>query len=327
MSEPVPAAPHLHPSRRRREDRLRSPALLPRRGPGGRAPRHSAGFKVCIIGPDGVGKSSLLALVACARAIQSGRLEVLGGDMGSARHATASPADRLHAPRPGQNLYPTLTCTRTWTSSRALRMDGASAKGASRSSAGHGASPPSPTAPRQAVGARSRSRACAGASHPRTRPADPGRATTGVDPLSRRRSGTPRAHARRPAGMSVSSPRPTWRRRRDSTGGRHERRSRACRLSPAGLSGATGSASLEEAFHRPAAARNAKATGRWSYRRGRGQGLRGRRSRPRPHDALGDFNGRGHRELRIGAGNLRLPRHQRQRQDHDAEEAHGASAC
>lgn len=38
------------------------------------------------IGPDGVGKSSLLALIAGARKIQQGSVHVLGGDMADARH-------------------------------------------------------------------------------------------------------------------------------------------------------------------------------------------------------------------------------------------------
>src|SRR3989344_5665286 len=41
---------------------------------------------VGLIGPDGVGKSSLLSLVAGARALQQGHIEVLGGDIASARH-------------------------------------------------------------------------------------------------------------------------------------------------------------------------------------------------------------------------------------------------
>ncbi|RPH65996.1 MAG: ATP-binding cassette domain-containing protein, partial [Hyphomicrobiales bacterium] len=45
-----------------------------------------AGHMVGMIGPDGVGKSSLLALIAGARAMKGGRVEVLGGDMGEARH-------------------------------------------------------------------------------------------------------------------------------------------------------------------------------------------------------------------------------------------------
>lgn len=49
-----------------------------------------AGCIVGLIGPDGVGKSSLLALIAGARALQDGRLQVLGGDMASARIVAGS---------------------------------------------------------------------------------------------------------------------------------------------------------------------------------------------------------------------------------------------
>ena len=45
-----------------------------------------AGCMVGIIGPDGVGKSSLFALIAGAKKIQSGHIDVLGGDMAQARH-------------------------------------------------------------------------------------------------------------------------------------------------------------------------------------------------------------------------------------------------
>ncbi len=44
---------------------------------------------VGLIGPDGVGKSSLLALIAGARIIQHGQVEVLGGDMAQRRHRNA----------------------------------------------------------------------------------------------------------------------------------------------------------------------------------------------------------------------------------------------
>ena len=40
-----------------------------------------AGRMVGLIGPDGVGKSSLLALVSGARAIQQGRVWALGADL------------------------------------------------------------------------------------------------------------------------------------------------------------------------------------------------------------------------------------------------------
>ncbi|WP_438969780.1 ribosome-associated ATPase/putative transporter RbbA [Methylophaga sp.] len=45
-----------------------------------------AGTIVGLIGPDGVGKSSLLSLIAGARKLQLGSLNVLGGDMASRRH-------------------------------------------------------------------------------------------------------------------------------------------------------------------------------------------------------------------------------------------------
>ncbi|WP_281492267.1 ATP-binding cassette domain-containing protein [Desulfosarcina cetonica] len=43
---------------------------------------------VGFIGPDGVGKSTLLGILAGARRIQSGTVTVLGGDMRSRRHRT-----------------------------------------------------------------------------------------------------------------------------------------------------------------------------------------------------------------------------------------------
>ncbi|MBK7416944.1 MAG: ribosome-associated ATPase/putative transporter RbbA [Dechloromonas sp.] len=65
---------------------------------------------VGLIGPDGVGKSSLLALVSGARMIQSGKVEVLGGDIGE-RQFRASVQPRIaYMPQGlGKNLYPTLS--------------------------------------------------------------------------------------------------------------------------------------------------------------------------------------------------------------------------
>ena len=40
-----------------------------------------AGATVGLIGPDGVGKSTLLSLIAGVKIIQSGQINVLGGDM------------------------------------------------------------------------------------------------------------------------------------------------------------------------------------------------------------------------------------------------------
>ena len=45
-----------------------------------------AGCTVGLLGPDGVGKSTLLSLVAGAKRMQDGAVEVLGGNMASARH-------------------------------------------------------------------------------------------------------------------------------------------------------------------------------------------------------------------------------------------------
>ncbi|MGD2083579.1 MAG: ATP-binding cassette domain-containing protein, partial [Chromatiales bacterium] len=69
-----------------------------------------AGCTVGLIGPDGVGKSTLLALIAGVRRLQSGSVRVLGGDL-------ADPGFRIHlctrvAYMPqglGRNLYGTLS--------------------------------------------------------------------------------------------------------------------------------------------------------------------------------------------------------------------------
>jgi ribosome-dependent ATPase len=69
-----------------------------------------AGGTVGLIGPDGVGKSSLLSLIAGARAIQTGRIEVLGGDMATARHRRVVCPRIAYMPQGlGRNLYPTLS--------------------------------------------------------------------------------------------------------------------------------------------------------------------------------------------------------------------------
>jgi ribosome-dependent ATPase len=69
-----------------------------------------AGRMVGLIGPDGVGKSSLLALVSGVRMIQTGTVEALGGDMGD-RHHRASVCPRIaYMPQGlGKNLYMTLS--------------------------------------------------------------------------------------------------------------------------------------------------------------------------------------------------------------------------
>ena len=62
-----------------------------------------AGRMVGFIGPDGVGKSSLLSIVAGARQIQSGSVFVLDGDMaGCGASRRGLPSHRLYAARIGQ---------------------------------------------------------------------------------------------------------------------------------------------------------------------------------------------------------------------------------
>lgn len=69
-----------------------------------------AGCMAGIIGPDGVGKSTLLSLIAGARAIQNGRIEVLGGDMADASHRKIAYPRIAYMPQGlGRNLYPTLS--------------------------------------------------------------------------------------------------------------------------------------------------------------------------------------------------------------------------
>jgi ribosome-dependent ATPase len=69
-----------------------------------------AGCMVGLIGPDGVGKSSLLSIVAGARQIQSGKVFVLGGDMADALHRAAICPRIAYMPQGlGRNLYPDLS--------------------------------------------------------------------------------------------------------------------------------------------------------------------------------------------------------------------------
>ena len=68
------------------------------------------GCMVGVIGPDGVGKSTLFSLVAGARAVQSGQIEVLGRDMTDARHRRQVCPRIAYMPQGlGRNLYPTLS--------------------------------------------------------------------------------------------------------------------------------------------------------------------------------------------------------------------------
>lgn len=69
-----------------------------------------AGAMTGLIGPDGVGKSSLLAVLAGARRFRHGRVEVLGGDIRRAAFRTRISPRIAYMPQGlGRNLYPSLT--------------------------------------------------------------------------------------------------------------------------------------------------------------------------------------------------------------------------
>jgi ribosome-dependent ATPase len=63
-----------------------------------------------LIGPDGVGKSTLLAIVAGVRKLQTGTAQVLGGDIDSPKFRNAIASQIAYLPQGlGKNLYPTLS--------------------------------------------------------------------------------------------------------------------------------------------------------------------------------------------------------------------------
>jgi ribosome-dependent ATPase len=69
-----------------------------------------SGHMVGLIGPDGVGKSSLLSLIAGARAIQEGQVKVLDGDMADASRRRLTCPRIAYMPQGlGRNLYSTLS--------------------------------------------------------------------------------------------------------------------------------------------------------------------------------------------------------------------------
>lgn len=63
-----------------------------------------------LIGPDGVGKSTLLGIISGVREIQSGKVDVLGGNITDARFRNEVFARIAYMPQGlGKNLYPTLS--------------------------------------------------------------------------------------------------------------------------------------------------------------------------------------------------------------------------
>jgi ribosome-dependent ATPase len=88
------------------------------------------GSFVALIGPDGVGKSTLLAILAGAKQIQTGRVRVLDGDMCDVRHRRAICARVAYMPQGlGRNLYPDLSVRENITFFARLFGQGAAARG------------------------------------------------------------------------------------------------------------------------------------------------------------------------------------------------------
>jgi len=70
----------------------------------------ASGVFIGLIGPDGVGKSTLLGLIAGAKRIQSGHVAVLDGDMADRRHRSIVCPRIAYMPQGlGKNLYPDLS--------------------------------------------------------------------------------------------------------------------------------------------------------------------------------------------------------------------------
>ncbi|HQU68666.1 MAG TPA: ribosome-associated ATPase/putative transporter RbbA [Albidovulum sp.] len=212
-----------------------------------------AGRMVGLIGPDGVGKSTLLALIAGVRRAQSGQVAALGGDLRNRRERQDIVRRIAYMPQGlGRNLYPTLSVRENL--DFFARLYGLPAR-ARRSRiaellAATGLAPfPDRPAGKLSGGMRQKLSLCASLLH------DPDllildEPTTGVDPLSRRQFWDliARIRARRP-GMSVivataymdEAQRFDWLVAVDS--GRI-----AAEGTPADLLARTGQATLEEAF-------------------------------------------------------------------------------
>ncbi len=72
--------------------------------------RLPAGSRIALVGPDGVGKSTLLALASGVKRLQEGTLRVLGEDIADARARNVLSSRIAFMPQGlGHNLYPTLS--------------------------------------------------------------------------------------------------------------------------------------------------------------------------------------------------------------------------
>ncbi|WP_432715710.1 ribosome-associated ATPase/putative transporter RbbA [Xanthobacter autotrophicus] len=89
------------------------------------------GASVALVGPDGVGKSTLLGLIAGAKRIQHGKVQVLGADFSDRRAREASQPRIAFMPQGlGRNLYPNLTVAENIAFFARLFGEEAEAKGA-----------------------------------------------------------------------------------------------------------------------------------------------------------------------------------------------------
>lgn len=69
-----------------------------------------SGLSTAFVGPDGVGKSTLLTLIAGVRRLQSGSLATLGGDIATSAHRDRIMARLAYMPQGlGRSLYPSLS--------------------------------------------------------------------------------------------------------------------------------------------------------------------------------------------------------------------------
>ena len=89
------------------------------------------GSAVALVGPDGVGKSTLLGLIAGAKRIQHGTVEVLGADFADRAARTRTQPRIAFMPQGlGRNLYPNLTVAENIAFFARLFGEDAAAKGA-----------------------------------------------------------------------------------------------------------------------------------------------------------------------------------------------------